>query len=126
MSETDASHQWTPPSLGIYSPAYSSSPGISLDHQMLTKTNHTESIQTVLIHGKQREVRYYGEQAVVLMTDDDPRLLSFAPGQRKVYINNFSIDCWAGADYVTFTSNGRLHKVKLGSPTREVYVNGRW
>lgn len=132
MPETDGSHQWTLPrsntSLGINSPGYSSSPDISSDHQMLTKTTHTETetIQTVLIHGKQREIRYYGEQAVVLMADDDPRLLSFAPGQRKVYINNFSIDCQAGADYITFTSNGRQHKVKLGSPTREVYINGRW
>lgn len=92
------------------------------------KTNHfrQDLPRTIPIDGIQREIRFYGEQAVVLIADDDPRLLGFMPGWRRVFLNDAVVNLATCGDYEEFVFNGRTHKIKIGTPTREVYIDGAW
>lgn len=82
--------------------------------------------QTIPIDGVQREVLFYGEQAIVMLACNDPRSISFMPGQHRVFIDNVAVTCSIGCGYVDFVLDGRVHKVKIGAPTREVYIDDQW
>ena len=84
-------------------------------------------IKTINIDNIAREIRFYGDTAIILMAADDPRELGFQPGVRRVFIDNVTaVECVIGSDYVDFTFEGCIHQIKLGAPTRELYVNGQW
>jgi len=85
-----------------------------------------EDMRTIPIDNIPREIRFYDDKAVILMAADDPRLLGFEPGIRTVFIDNMTVDCPIDGDYVDFILDGHIHKIKIGAPTRELYIDGKW
>ncbi|KAI9553963.1 hypothetical protein GHT06_019234 [Daphnia sinensis] len=85
-----------------------------------------EDMKTIPIDNIPREIRFYGDKAIILMAADDPRLLGFQTCVRRVLLDNMPVDCTAGNDYVDFHFDGQLHKIKIGAPTRELYIDGTW
>ena len=85
-----------------------------------------EQIKTINIDNIPREIRFYGDKAVILMAADDPRELGFQPATRLVFVDNVTVECAIGNDYVDFNFDGHLHRMKLGAPTRELYIDGQW
>lgn len=90
------------------------------------KVRPNDDMRTIPIDNIPREIRFYDDKAVILMAADDPRLLGFEPGIRSVFIDNMTIDCPVDGDYVDFLLDGQIHKVKIGAPTRELYIDGKW
>ena len=90
------------------------------------KVRPNNDMRTIPIDNIPREIRFYDDKAVILMAADDPRLLGFEPGIRSVFIDNMTIDCPVDGDYVDFLLDGQIHKVKIGAPTRELYIDGKW
>merc|ERR1719445_704790 len=77
-----------------------------------------------------RNIRYYGEIATIVMEDNKICDLSFQPDteDRRVIVDD-SVVIFTRVnetDYSTFTLNGEVHKIKIGPPTREVWVDGAW
>ncbi|XP_032785057.2 uncharacterized protein LOC116922762 isoform X4 [Daphnia magna] len=85
-----------------------------------------EDMKTIPIDNIPREIRFYGDKAIILMAADDPRLLGFQTCVRRVLLDNMPVDCTVGNDYVDFHFDGQLHKIKIGAPTRELYIDGTW
>lgn len=85
-----------------------------------------EVVKTINIDNVAREIRFYGDTAVILMAAEDPRELGFQPGVRRVFLENVTIECAIGHDYMDFNFDGLMHRIKLGAPTRELYIDGQW
>jgi len=83
-------------------------------------------IKTINIDNVPREIRFYGDTAVILMADDDARQLGFQPGVRRVFFENVAYECRLGDDYVDIYFEDVPHRIKLGAPTRELYIDGQW
>ena len=83
-------------------------------------------MKTIPIDNIPREIRFYGDQAVILMAAEDPRLLGFTPCVRRVMLDNLPFDLTVGDDYVDLHFDGQIHQIKIGAPTRELYIDGKW
>merc|ERR1719499_876584 len=77
-----------------------------------------------------RNIRYYGEIATIVMEDNKICDLSFQPDaeDRRVIIDDSIIINTRvnQTEYSTFTLNGEVHKLKIGPPTRELWIDGVW
>lgn len=74
-----------------------------------------------------REIRYYGQTGVVFMNWDDPREIGFQDGIRRVLIDDkITITCAFNDQYKEFIYEGEVHRIKLGAPTRELYIDDKW
>lgn len=86
-----------------------------------------DTMRTINIDGRPREIRYYDETAVVIMSWDDPREISFQNGTRVVtFDDKESFTLSFNDTYRDVTIGGNPHKIRLGAPTRELYIDGRW
>lgn len=84
-----------------------------------------DDIKTINIDGLPRDIRYYDETAVVFMNFDDPREISFQNGTRRVVFNDTDIYMLNfNAPYLDLKIGDTLHKVKLGAPSREIFIDG--
>ncbi|XP_060530658.1 uncharacterized protein LOC132704583 [Cylas formicarius] len=83
-----------------------------------------EDLKTINIDGIPRDVRTYGEVAVVFLNWDDPREISFQSGTRRVTFNGTdSYYLSFGDGYKECSIDGDPRLVKLGVPTREIFVD---
>jgi len=78
-----------------------------------------------------RNIRYYGEIATIVMTDNNICELSFQPEpvERRVMVDEkMPIFCMINnPNYTEFClDDGSKHMLKIGPPTRELWVNGDW
>ena len=76
-----------------------------------------------------RIIRFYGETATIVMNDENVCELSFQPDMedRKVVINgNITISTRVNHGYTEFEIDGEKHELKIGAPTRELWVDGKW
>jgi pre-mRNA cleavage complex 2 protein Pcf11 len=97
----------------------------------LEKIN-ADPVSNIEIDKMPRDIRFYGEMATIILGPADVRRISF-----KVLAHDFSrnviiddqiriklpIDV---QEYVVFPLNGMEHRIKLGAPTRELWVDGKW
>lgn len=91
------------------------------------KVRPDEDRKNIPIDNVPREIRFYGDKAIILMASDDPRLLGFQTCVRRIIFDNIlPVDCTVGNDYMDFHFDGQLHKIKIGAPTRELYIDGNW
>ncbi|XP_050689942.1 uncharacterized protein LOC126982137 isoform X2 [Eriocheir sinensis] len=83
--------------------------------------------RTIEIDGVPREIRTYGETAVILLDWNDPRILTFGDGHCNIVFDGgkFMLPMRLGEDYKEFTIDGETHRVKLGVPTQELMLDGR-
>ena len=76
-----------------------------------------------------RMIRFYGEIATIVMNDDAVCELSFKPElkDRNVIIDdNIAIFTGVNQGYKDFELDGEKHQLKIGPPTREIWVDGDW
>ncbi|XP_036146540.1 uncharacterized protein LOC105828169 isoform X2 [Monomorium pharaonis] len=86
-----------------------------------------DTMKSINIDNIPREIRYYGQIGVVFMNWDDPREIGFQDGIRRILIDEKdTITCAFNDQYKEFMYEGEVHRIKLGAPTRELYVDDRW
>ncbi|CAG9762223.1 unnamed protein product [Ceutorhynchus assimilis] len=83
-----------------------------------------EDIKTLVIDGMPKDIRIYNETAVIFISNDDPREISFQNGSRSVCFNNKeSYVLNFGENYKECLVNNFTFRVKLGVPSREIFIN---
>lgn len=86
-----------------------------------------DTMRTINIDGRPREIRYYDETAVVILNWDDPREISFQNGSRVITFDDKETFTLSFNDtYRDVTIGGNPHRIRLGAPTRELYIDGKW
>ncbi|KAJ8720492.1 hypothetical protein PYW08_005957 [Mythimna loreyi] len=86
-----------------------------------------DPFKTIQIDGVPREIRFYGDTAVIMLDWDDPREIKFLPGCRRVtFDNKDSIVLNFNENYKQVEIDDQVFDIKFGAPTRELYINGRW
>ena len=75
-------------------------------------------------------IRFYEETATIVMSDDTVCELIFIPDSedRRVIIDNKDVVIFnhVNQGYKEFELDGEKHKIKIGSPTRELWIDGKW
>lgn len=85
-----------------------------------------DTMRTINIDGRPRDIRYYDETAVVIMSWDDPREISFQAGTRMVtFDEKESFQLNFNDTYKDVVISGKPHRIRLGAPTRELYIDGK-
>ena len=89
--------------------------------------------KTISIDNHPREIRFYEESATCIMADNAVAELSFQRGEdgtRQVAIDGdrsivpaLPLDT---NEYTDFVLDGVQHKIRIGAPTRELWVDGQW
>lgn len=87
--------------------------------------------KSIPIDNMQREIRFYEETATCVMGEGDIRELSFqAQGTRRVILDEDTSIIPAlhldNKEYTDFVLDGITHKIKIGAPTRELWIDGQW
>ena len=96
------------------------------DQKMLDEISQ-DSMRSISIDNIPREIRYYGQTAVVFMSWDDPREIGFQNGVRRILIDDKeTITCAFNEPYKEYVYMGEVHRIKLGGPTRELYIDDCW
>lgn len=86
-----------------------------------------DPFKTIQIDGVHREIRFYGDTAVIMLDWDDPREIKFLPGCRRItFDNKDSIVLNFNEGYKQVEIDDQVFDIKFGAPTRELYINGRW
>jgi len=77
-----------------------------------------------------RPIRYYGETATIVLEDNKICELNFKPERdaRTIIIDDkIRVYCSVNSErYTDFVLNRRTHKIKIGKPTRELWIDGDW
>ncbi|XP_056632001.1 pre-mRNA cleavage complex 2 protein Pcf11 isoform X1 [Diorhabda sublineata] len=86
---------------------------------------NVDEIKSMAIDGISRDIRFYGETAIVFVGWDDPRELTFQnDGIRKIIFNDTeSFVLGFNDDYKEVSVNGKTHLVKIGAPSREIFID---
>jgi len=91
-----------------------------------------DPVSTIDIDMQPRDIRYFGEMATIVMAPGDVRELSFTlagvDSTRRVIIDDklvlkLPVNM---PNYLPFVLNGVEHRIKLGAPTRELWIDGQW
>ncbi|XP_055637701.1 uncharacterized protein LOC129776214 [Toxorhynchites rutilus septentrionalis] len=86
-----------------------------------------DSVRTINIDGVQREIRFYDDIAVIFMSWDEPKEIGFQKGSRMVVVDDRdSFELSFNECYKSITIEGKVYQMKLGSPTRELYIDNSW
>lgn len=90
----------------------------------------SDPTKTLNIDDCPRQIRYYGETATIVMGDERICELSFQPEteQRRIVIDdNIVVVADINANrYTEFMIDGVTHTIKIGSPTRELWIDSEW
>ena len=85
----------------------------------------------IRIDGFDREIRTYGHQGIILLNWDDPRAISFEEPELNyaydiVFENyKFVMTMTLKEGYKEFTLDNKCHKIKLGFPSREIFIDNK-
>lgn len=86
-----------------------------------------DATQTINIDGVSREVRFYGPTAITFVSWDDPREIYFQGTPKNIIFDDlFSVLCHFNSPDREFLLDGQPHRVRLGAPTRELYLDGNF
>ncbi|XP_058455421.1 uncharacterized protein LOC131432880 [Malaya genurostris] len=86
-----------------------------------------DSVRTINIDGIQREIRFYDDIAVIFMSWDEPKEIGFQKGSRMVIVDDLdSFELSFNECYKSITIDGKVYQMKLGAPTRELYIDNTW
>ena len=81
------------------------------------------------IDDQPRMIRFYGETATIVMTDHEVCELTFQPDpeDRQVLIDRtVAVVTRVNEGYKEFELDGEKHQLKIGPPTRELWIDGKW
>lgn len=95
--------------------------------ETLKAVAHDAETRTIDIDGIPREIRTYGENAVILLDWNDPRILTFGEGSCNIVLDEgkFMLPIRTRDHYKEITIAGASYLVKLGVPTQELMLDGR-
>ncbi|KAK6625832.1 hypothetical protein RUM43_006131 [Polyplax serrata] len=82
-----------------------------------------DPMKSINIDGTARDIRFFGDTAIVMLSWDDPKEISFEDGIRRVAIGDLNITCALNDPCIMFMLNGNPHRIRLGAPTRELYID---
>ncbi|XP_049878564.1 pre-mRNA cleavage complex 2 protein Pcf11 isoform X2 [Pectinophora gossypiella] len=86
-----------------------------------------DPVKTIQIDGVPREIRFYGDTAIIMLDWDDPREIKFLPGCRRVtFDNKDSVVLSFNEPYKQVEIDDQVFDMRFGAPTRELFINGRW
>ena len=92
-----------------------------------------DPVSTIDIDMQPRDIRYFGEMATIVMAPGDVRELSFTltgfeDMTRRIIIDDkLTLKLPVNMpNYMPFVLNGVEHRIKLGAPTRELWIDGQW
>ncbi|XP_058825556.1 uncharacterized protein LOC131685686 [Topomyia yanbarensis] len=86
-----------------------------------------ESVRTINIDGIQREIRFYDDIAVIFMSWDEPKEIGFQKGSRMVIVDDRdSFELSFNECHKSITIDGKVYQMRLGAPTRELYIDNTW
>ncbi|RXG58816.1 Pre-mRNA cleavage complex 2 protein Pcf11 [Armadillidium vulgare] len=99
----------------------------SVSDKLLNIIQCEPQTKTIDIDGKPREIRVYGERAIILMDWDKPYTVSFESIQCNIIFDNgeYVFPIQIGEDYRVFFVNGENHRIKVGVPTHELMLDGK-
>lgn len=85
-------------------------------------------IRTVRLDGtKDHLLRFYNETAIIFNESGEPHDIKFSGGQSHVIIDEvFTVVLSFNNDYQTIVVNGKMHRIKFGKPTRELYIDDQF
>ncbi|XP_073991585.1 uncharacterized protein [Rhodnius prolixus] len=84
-----------------------------------------DTMRPIRIDGIVREVRFYGETAVIILSWDDPREVMFQQGSRRLIVDEHEqFILHFNSPYRDCIIDGQIFKIRLGAPTRELFVDG--
>ncbi|CAH1974031.1 unnamed protein product [Acanthoscelides obtectus] len=101
------------------------SPEMPSGDQLTNGAVNQDEIKTLFIDGSPKDIRFYDETAVVFINWDDPREITFQEeGVRHVTFNDKETYA-LGFDqpYVEVKVNGNPHLVRIGAPSRELFID---
>ncbi|XP_018319947.1 uncharacterized protein LOC108733341 [Agrilus planipennis] len=85
-----------------------------------------DGVKTINIDGVPRVIRFYDETAVIFMSWDDPREISFQVGNRGVTFDDKDTFVLSfGDNYREVLIGGSPHKIRFGGPTKEIFIDGK-
>ena len=97
-----------------------------------------DPVKSIEIDEVPRVIRFYGEEGTILMDDPNDgchvlydlkfKVIEGQEPTRTITIdNNFMLEVPVDSfDYTEFTYEGFPHRIKIGAPTRELWLDGRW
>ncbi|KAK9502464.1 hypothetical protein O3M35_011240 [Rhynocoris fuscipes] len=86
-----------------------------------------DSTKEIYADGIAREIRYYGETAIILIGSNDAREVSFETGSRSLVIDKEEeISLNFNSAYREVEIDGKLYNIRLGAPTRELFIDGQY
>lgn len=99
------------PELAVINSSMYSNRCLPLPDSKLLSEGVKSTTESVEIDGSTRDLRYYGETAIVLLSFDDPREISFQSGVREITIDETeTVVCAFGEPYKDFIYQGEVHK----------------
>ncbi|XP_052868953.1 uncharacterized protein LOC128274711 [Anopheles cruzii] len=94
---------------------------------MSTLAKLQDSVRTINIDGIQREIRFYEETAVIFMNWDEPKEIGFQKGARMVCVDDReTFELGFNEPYKSVSIEGKVYQMRLGAPTRELYIDDSW
>ncbi|XP_018565201.1 uncharacterized protein LOC108906445 isoform X2 [Anoplophora glabripennis] len=94
------------------------------EDQLTNGAVNQDEIKTINIDGVPKDIRFYDETAIAFISWDNPREISFQDGTRRVTFNNTeSYLLGFNKPYQEVLINGSPHLVRLGAPSREIYID---
>ena len=97
--------------------------------QLTLETIEGDPTKSLPIDELPRMIRFYDETATIVMSDDNVCELSFQPDteDRRVIIDDtVVVFTRVNQGYKEFELEGEKHELKIGPPTRELWVDGKW
>lgn len=95
-----------------------------------------DPVKKIEIDDFPRDIRYYGETALIIMGPEAKDMLEIkfkivkgAPSQRRLIIDQkyiISVNIDSSLHTLLKLDNGQNHTVKIGAPTRELWIDGQW
>ncbi|VEN50303.1 unnamed protein product [Callosobruchus maculatus] len=102
------------------------SPEASSGDQLTNGAVNQDEIKTLNIDGVPKDIRFYDETAVVFINWDDPREISFQEDNKIRHVTFNDKETYSlGLDrpYVEVQVNGKPHLVRIGAPSRELFID---
>lgn len=98
-----------------------------LQHSSVETNQKDDIMRTINIDGIPREIRFYEDVAIAFMNWDEPKEIGFQSGQRRIIIDdNDTIILGFNEPYKLVKIDQNSYNIRLGSPTRELYIDGKW
>lgn len=99
----------------------------TVSEDVLRTVSRESQTRSIKIDNKKREIRTYGERAIILMDWNEPRRISFEPVQCDIVFDGgeLVLAMCAGEGHREFVIDEEKHRVMLGVPTQELIIDGK-